>query len=237
MQSIGKSLKSAYKICDPMAESSTFIELNNLIIKTNFDDIKHCDRGTYLHNYHKAHATLFSDKREDIKNVLEIGIWTGLGLLLWTHYFPNCIVEGIDWKFKWERKIKRLGHDPNRERIFMNWCDTSCAEEIQEHFIRPQYNNYFDVIFDDGNHFGSVQKATLINLWSMLKLGGTYVIEDINDEYENPVKLLDYINVLAERGHKVGWYEYPSKPRLRRDGTSAPDLGSRLISITKEKKK
>ena len=91
-----------------MAESSTFIELNNLIIKTNFNDITYCDRGTYLHNYHKAHATLFSDKREDIKNVLEIGIWTGLGLLLWTYYFPNCIVEGIDWKFKWERKIKRL---------------------------------------------------------------------------------------------------------------------------------
>jgi len=234
MQSIGKSLKSAYKICDPTAESSTITDLHELMLKVNFDDISKCERGIYLHNYHKAYATLFSDKREEVKNVLEIGIWSGLGLLMWTHYFPNCIVDGIDWKFKWERKIKRLGFDSNRERIFLNWADTSCAEEVYEHFIKPHYDDYFDVIFDDGNHFGSVQKATLINLWPMLKVGGTYVIEDINDEYENPVKLIDYVNVLSERGHKVGWYEYPSKPPPPEDGRRArPDLGSRLISITK----
>ena len=43
-----------------------------------------------------------------------------------------------------------------------------------------------------------------------------------------------YINVLAERGHKVGWYEYPSKPRPRKDGTVGANLGSRLIAIHKE---
>lgn len=234
MQSIGKSLKSAYSICDPLGEDPTYTELSDLMIKTNFGKVEKCDRGLGEHHYHKAFATLLHDKRDEIKNVLEVGIWAGLGLLVWTHYFPNAVVEGIDWKFKWERKIKRLGYDPNRERIHLNWCDTSCAEEVHEHFQKPQFDNYFDVIFDDGNHFGSVQKATLINLWPMLKPGGIYIVEDINDEYENPVKLIDYVNVLAERGHKVGWYEYPSKPQPRPDGTIGANLGSRLIAIHKE---
>ena len=49
-------------------------------------------------------------------------------------------------------------------------------------------------------------------------------------------KLIDYVNVLAERGHKVGWYEYPSKPHpgTRKDGTVGANLGSRLIAIHKE---
>lgn len=233
MQSIGKSLKSAYRICDPLGEDPTYTELADLMIKVNFGKPEKADRATSQHNYHKAYATLFHDKREEINNVLEVGIWAGLGLLCWTHYFPNATVEGIDWKFKWERKIKRLGYDSNRDRIHLNWCDTSCAEEVQEHFDRSRYSNYFDVIFDDGNHFGSVQKATLINLWPMLKPGGIYIVEDINDIYEDPVKLTDYVNILAERGHKVGWYEYPSPPRMMND-EERPHLGSRLIAIHKE---
>jgi len=233
MQSIGKSLKSAYRICDPLGEDPTYTELADLMIKVNFGKPEKADRATSQHNYHKAYATLFHDKREEINNVLEVGIWAGLGLLCWTHYFPNATVEGIDWKFKWERKIKRLGYDSNRDRIHLNWCDTSCAEEVQEHFDRSRYSNYFDAIFDDGNHFGSVQKATLINLWPMLKPGGIYIVEDINDIYEDPVKLTDYVNILAERGHKVGWYEYPSPPRMMND-EERPHLGSRLIAIHKE---
>ena len=233
MQSIGKSLKSAYRICDPLGEDPTYTELADLMIKVNFGKPEKADRATSQHNYHKAYATLFHDKREEINNVLEVGIWAGLGLLCWTHYFPNATVEGIDWKFKWERKIKRLGYDSNRDRIHLNWCDTSCAEEVQEHFDRSRYSNYFDVIFDDGNHFGSVQKATLINLWPMLKPGGIYIVEDINNIYEDPVKLTDYVNILAERGHKVGWYEYPSPPRMMND-EERPHLGSRLIAIHKE---
>ena len=68
MQSIGKSLKSAYRICDPLGEDPTYTELSDLMTKINFGKVEKCDRGLGEHHYHKAFATLFHDKRDSRLN-------------------------------------------------------------------------------------------------------------------------------------------------------------------------
>ena len=54
MQSIGKSLKSAYKICEPDYTDDHVKELDDLMIRVNFGKHEKADRGTYQHNYHSA---------------------------------------------------------------------------------------------------------------------------------------------------------------------------------------
>ena len=102
MQSIGKSLKSAYKICEPDYPDNHAEELDELMIKVNFGKHEKADRGSYQHNYHRAYGKLLGPDRYKIKNVLECGIWVGLGLLTWARYFPNCMVDGIDKQFQHE---------------------------------------------------------------------------------------------------------------------------------------
>ena len=115
---------------------------------------------------------------------------------------------------------------PESDRIRLNWCDTTSIDHLYEHFDCHKYHHYFDIIFDDGNHFASGQKATIINLWKFLKLGGWYMIEDITDRYEPPDKILEYVNELSERGHSVGWFEYPKQKETNHD--------SNLVAIKKQ---
>ena len=54
------------------------------------------DKGT-RHSYIPIYEELFpSENRKDIKNVLEIGIAWGGSIKLWSDYFPNAKICGID---------------------------------------------------------------------------------------------------------------------------------------------
>ena len=242
MQSIGKSLKSAYKICDIDYTDKNVEDLDRIMIKVNFDRHEKADRGSYQHNYHRPYGKILGPERMKVENILEVGIWVGLGLLAWARYFPNSRVEGIDKSFQWERKIKRLFTQEESHRIRLNWCDTTNLEMVRRHIDPQRYNKYFDIIVDDGNHFSSGQKATLINLWDYLKPGGWYFVEDITDKFELPDRLLEYMNRLGEEGHEVGWFEYPSEMKTELDRDQFTEHDSNLVAIrkkylTKEEKK
>ena len=102
MQLTGKSLKSASKICDVDYTDQHVEELHELMLKLNFGRHDKVDRGTYMHNYHRVYGNILGPDRYKIQNVLEVGIWTGMGLLTWANYFPNSMVEGVDKLFQWE---------------------------------------------------------------------------------------------------------------------------------------
>ena len=225
MQSIGKSLKSAYKICEPDYIDRHGKMLDKIMLDVAFGREDKIDRGSHVHNYHRPYGKLLGPKRDAVQNVLEVGIWVGYGLHTWARFFPNSQVEGVDKTFQWERKIKRLFRQPEAYRIRLNWCDTTSTDHLYEHFNRHRYHHYFDIIFDDGNHFASGQKATIINLWNFLKPGGWYMIEDITNLYEPPDKIIEYINELSERGHEVGWFEFPKQNKDSHD--------SNLVAIKK----
>jgi hypothetical protein len=199
-----KSLPSAKEICTPDTDPGNK-ELMRLMRKVN------SDRGPLLHKYHIPYTLKFEPIKLKVRNMLELGIWTGKGLITWAQFFPNAEIEGVDWRFQYHNHIKRLFKNRDTDyysnKIVLNFFDTTDTERVQQHFKPERYNEYFDIIIDDGNHFSSAQKATLINMFQYVKPGGMWVIEDITDTYERPEKILQHINDLADEGHTVEYFQ------------------------------
>ena len=108
-------------------------------------------------------------------NLLEIGVNTGGSLFLWSKYFDDGNVYGIEV----HNKIKPyfIG-PPNIRYIF--------SDAYNEDTIK--YLPQFDIIIDDGPHSLESQKYCVLNYINKLNDGGIMVIEDIQS--------LDHIDVL-----------------------------------------
>jgi 8-demethyl-8-alpha-L-rhamnosyltetracenomycin-C 2'-O-methyltransferase len=140
--------------------------------------------STKCHNYIPAYEYLFEPIREQVKNVIEIGIGcveygqmsgvvnlgykTGNSLRCWRDYFPNALITGID--------------------IY----PTNISEFRIKTMIADQYNNVQlesvinslngelpDIIIDDGSHQLHHQISSFMFLSQYLQSGSIYVIEDI----------------------------------------------------------
>ena len=46
--------------------------------------------------YTKIYENFLSDKRDAKNNILEIGVWRGASLRMWSEYFPNSLILGMD---------------------------------------------------------------------------------------------------------------------------------------------
>jgi len=53
------------------------------------------DKNT-LHSYLDIYQTLFNNKKNTAKNILEIGIYRGGSIKLWSEFFINAKIYGID---------------------------------------------------------------------------------------------------------------------------------------------
>ena len=53
------------------------------------------DKNT-VHSYLNLYQQLLESKKETAKNVLEIGIYFGGSIQLWSDFFTNAIVYGLD---------------------------------------------------------------------------------------------------------------------------------------------
>ena len=211
------SLPKATELCTVDTDQGNK-ELMRLMRKVN------SDRGPLMHRYHIPYTIKFEPIKLQVQNILELGVWTGAGLITWARYFPNAEIEGVDWKFQYHNHIKRLYKLDLSNKIVLNFCDTTDTNKVRKHFRPERYDNYFDIIVDDGNHFSSGQKATLINMFQYLKPGGIWVIEDVTDTYERPDKIIEHVNDLADEGHAVEYFQ---------NFTSTRD-DSNIIFITKK---
>lgn len=144
--------------------------------------LKHqTDKGT-LHGFTRFYHKLFSEKRESIKKVLEVGIYWGASLFMWRDYFPHADIYGIDYQVN--DKVK------GQERIIVGTADQDNKEQLVS--VMNQWGApSFDIILDDGGHFVSQQRITLETYWKYLAPGGVYIIEDLHtnilDNYPNRI--------------------------------------------------
>src|SRR4029077_13951854 len=88
----------------------------------------------YTHFYH----SLFSERRESVKKVLEIGIDVGASLRMWEEYFPNATIYAIDAD---EARLINEG------RIKSLQCDQSDTKRLRD--IALVLGGGFDFIIDD----------------------------------------------------------------------------------------
>lgn len=134
------------------------------------------DKNT-SHSYLDLYETLFCNKKETAKHVLEVGIGdfglkNGGSIKLWRDYFTIATIYGLDILSK-HRVMDELLND---SRIVL-YTSTNAYSET---FVQNNLSNIkFDILLDDGPHTLQSMKD-FIRLYSPLMADdGILVIEDI----------------------------------------------------------
>lgn len=172
-------------------------ELSNLAKKYQCDKGEARVDGHESHKYTKIYHELFVPIKEEVENILEIGVNKGGSLRMWRDFFPNAMIYGVDYQEKFlfsEGGIvtfKGGQGDPNT---------------IKDNIAKLKIK--FDLIIDDGSHRHEHQQKTLSALFKFLKPGGLYIIEDLHcafyPEYglpeDDPDTTLNFLKRYAEKG-------------------------------------
>ena len=126
------------------------------------------DKNT-RHSYARFYEQVFPNP-QDVKSVLEIGVYHGGSLLVWRDWFVNAAIHGMDngsaceiWK-------------PHVDRIHVHRADASDPKTLKA--VADLFGP-FDFIVDDASHKPFEQVAAYSVLSPYLANGGIYVIEDV----------------------------------------------------------
>ena len=129
------------------------------------------------HGYIKIYEKYFESERDKQLKILEIGIADGKSLLMWSDYFKNSTVVGID-THKIDIKEKNL----NRSNIKIHQ-----GSQSDDKFINTIIKEYesFDIIIDDGSHLKKDVIKSFHLLFPHLNNNGLYVVEDMQTSYNH----------------------------------------------------
>ena len=130
------------------------------------------DKGT-LHDYIDGYySNEFTSRKNDILNIIEIGIRYGDSLNLLSHWFTNSKITGIDNGQEMLDTDKTfVSSIPNVEVIY----DDAFSYNVLNKFK----DNSIDYIIDDGPHTLESQLYSINNWYKKIKMGGKLIIEDI----------------------------------------------------------
>jgi cephalosporin hydroxylase len=142
------------------------------------------------HSYLDFYESLFNNYRNQPINLLEIGVLFGNSLKLWSDFFTNGSIYGVeDFSQKdgqqfyyskpviYEEIVRDLSKF-NRVKLFVFDCEN--VNEIQKNLS----NMEFDIIIDDASHALNQQLNNYTNYHKFLKVGGIYVCEDVQNREE-----------------------------------------------------
>jgi cephalosporin hydroxylase len=171
------------------------------------------DKNT-CHSYIDVYQQLFEPKKNDINNILEIGIGepkenkeNGGSIKLWYDYFQNSIIYGLDIF-----DISKINEEIiNKERIkLFTSVDAYDVAFIENTFINN--NIKFDILIDDGPHTLESMIFFVKYYLPLLKEDGIFVIEDIPDinwieilKENTPEEYKKYIQLADLRQNKNRW--------------------------------
>lgn len=127
--------------------------------------------SSYLDYYDEV----FSSRKNENINLLEVGVQNGGSLETWAEYFSNAKnIIGCDI----DEKCQYLKFDDSRIKLIVS--------DIKSEYTYEEINKYcndFDIIIDDGSHFSVDILTTFIVFFQMLKPGGIYIVEDTHTLY------------------------------------------------------
>lgn len=136
--------------------------------------IKHqTDKSSFHHNYLHYYEGLIGHLRSKPKlNVLEIGVYDGASLRMWSDYFPNAMIVGADI-------------DPRTLAFATSQCRVEMVDQsdVAQLMRVATTHGPFDLVVDDGSHQWDHQITSLRTLYPFVKPGGYYVVEDIHTSY------------------------------------------------------
>jgi len=137
--------------------------------KTDKVDQYHTFLGeTYTDVYYKY----LNHLREEEFNFLEIGVREGASIKMWSEFFPNAKIVGIDI-------------DPNCKQYEGGNVEIRIGSQEDETFLKGLISEYgsFRVVLDDGSHINSM----IMESFKVLQSYTTelYMIEDLRNSYED----------------------------------------------------
>lgn len=151
------------------------------------------------HHYTQFYEKYLEPYKNSAKKILEIGVDTGVSILVWLEYFPNAKIYGMDINYS----SLILNSFDSKNRVVLFKGNQGDIKDLNT-FIK-EHGGDFDVIIDDGGHTMQQQQLTLKTYFKHLKSGGLYVIEDLHTSYltgwdygqnNTPVTTLELVNHL-----------------------------------------
>jgi hypothetical protein len=138
------------------------------------------------HTYEPFYERELGARKDEIRGVLELGIYHGGSLRAFRDYCPNAVVVGMDVD---------SGTLFESERIFTFQGDVRNAHDL--HLVGT-YAKPYDVIIDDASHRPIDQFHALKNLWRYLAPGGLYIIEDLDLNWDGGLMTTMHMIVRGE---------------------------------------
>jgi hypothetical protein len=142
---------------------------------TRLADKHNTDKGTSTHKYTDVYEYFLLPMRNQARKIGEIGVASGASLFMWSDYFPNAMIHGIDIV-----DSSRL----NSDRIKTFIADQGNRKQLGQ-FIAASGSG-FDLILDDGGHLMEQQQVSLGFLFPHVKPGGYYILEDVHTSIMYP---------------------------------------------------
>ena len=156
-----------------------------------------------IHSYLEVYEDLFSAKKNTAVNILEIGVHEGGSIKMWSDYFVNGTVYGLDTCDIQRIQISSIITQNNVKLIMNN--NAYNKEFVNKYLSHLQ----FDFLIDDGPHTLDSMSFFIDNYTPLLKDDGILIIEDIQDftwieQLKNrvPQNLQEYIKVYDLRLNK-----------------------------------
>lgn len=151
----------------------------------NLDNIINNDKTdkNTIHSYLELYQHLFNNKQLTAKNILEIGIDRGGSIKLWSDFFINATIYGLDIM-----NIDDICDDIKNIHNIKLYSSYDAYDPIIFNDVFLKSNIKFDVLIDDGPH--TLESMILfIQLYSQIMTDdGILIIEDVQS--------IDWINDL-----------------------------------------
>lgn len=141
------------------------------------------DKG-YKHNYIGTYYKYFKKFQDKEIKLLELGISQGSSLFMWKDFFPKGTIIGLDI-FKgdhYEGKVDNIKSKLDKkgiEYIVGSQSDLRILPKVINK-CKDGDSMGFDIIIDDASHRPKDQQISMMIMFSLIKDGGYYVIEDLD---------------------------------------------------------
>jgi len=132
------------------------------------------DKSSLGHNYIPHYEQVLSPLKEQSINLLEIGVRQGWSHQMWSDYFANGSIYGIDNCLESE-------FNADHAHLLQRGIKIFYGNQEDDDFLQKQVKTIsYDIIIDDGGHKMREQQLSLLHLIGSVKSGGLYFIEDLH---------------------------------------------------------
>lgn len=167
------------------------------------------DKNT-SHSYLPLYQTLLGKKQNTAENVLEIGVERGGSIQLWSDFFVNAHIYGIDLKSDTELRQCGCPVDELVKRPVVSlYTSTNAYDEATVQHLFLDTGVAFDVVIDDGPHTLDSMVRCIQLYAPLLTYDGVLIIEDVQSwswmttlTDAVPEHLQQYVQTYDLRDHK-----------------------------------